>query len=204
MSKLLETGPPNSKSKEIIANALAARGSLPVRMRDRSNDISPPRCQFNDGKSMDIKTVSHNLYRGRRPLSPTELEQLRGLGITKIICLQEGWSWLFGGFKAQDLWENLLGPGSYLTFSFSNFFPPTRDDTLAILREINESIIDGHVVYLHCRIGKDRTGWISAMHLKKHGRLTAAGAWLNAGINGMNKHYRLFWKRAFFRVAGQL
>lgn len=147
-----------------------------------------------------MSKVVGNLYRGSQPKDAGDIYILKESRITMVINLEEGWR----------VWEdeentcNKMGI-KYVHYGLSNIFAPTAAETRAILGDIASELSHGGRVFVHCRRGKDRTGWIISQWLVHFQGWFAKGAWLNAKKNGMSWIYRYFlWRySAFERVANE-
>jgi len=140
------------------------------------------------------------IYRSAAPRGGEDLYQVHRAGIDVIIDLREGWGRLFGtGFDAKTEWEGRFQKRC-LQVSFSNFLPPTVDEAQLILEEIERAFYSGKRVLIHCRRGRDRTGFFSALVGWRFFGRTPEGAWRNAKVNGMHWIYQWAWRRAFERA----
>lgn len=151
-------------------------------------------------QQMPVK-VAENFYRGPAPQGEKELQFLWDQGVRTIICVQEGFTdairRLLGGFtgrEARAFWEDK--GGKYWRVSFSNIFPPTQDECCIIVGLIQGAQHEGGV-YLHCRRGKDRTGFLCSFWRWLIEAMPADEAWAYAARMGQAWHYRVFWKNAF-------
>lgn len=148
-----------------------------------------------EGNMLEIKSVLKSIYRSSRPKNIEDLKQISDLGITVVVCLEEGWTWLLGGWRAEKDFEKM--GGNYLRIPFSNFFAPSIDLTRIVAEKIENS--QGGVL-IHCRAGVDRTGWMSGYLLYRCGVMDAQQAWDYIGKNGMHMWYRYLWKKSFFEL----
>lgn len=145
---------------------------------------------------MNIRPVSHNLYRGSHPIDIPDLRTLSALGVTTIISLETSWHKLFG-WKGESRWwtHTVCGSNKFINFPLSTFFPPSKESTKEIIDSIVMAQIGGGV-YLHCYSGVDRTGWICAAYRVLVAGWTVGDAWSEAVKEGM--HWRYFWWKPFF------
>jgi Polymorphic toxin system, DSP-PTPase phosphatase len=109
------------------------------------------------------------VYRGAEPKSRAELTFLASLGVVRVIDLQEGpWARLMEDVRTfgadvqlsvdhEKRIELVHAPIFELTT------PKTErvDRVLALMRD---AIAGGGAVYVHCALGRDRTGMIIALH----------------------------------------
>lgn len=148
--------------------------------------------------------VAEQFYRGPAPMSQKDLEFLWGQGVRTIICVQEGFTdalrGLWGGFtsRAARAWWEEKG-GKYWRISFSNIFPPTQDEACLVMGLVQGAQLEGGV-YLHCRRGKDRTGFLCSFWRWAMEGLPAEEAWAYAARMGQAWHYRVLWKGAFLEA----
>ncbi|MBK7366128.1 MAG: dual specificity protein phosphatase family protein [Nitrosomonas sp.] len=140
-----------------------------------------------------MKHVLKNLYKSKAPTCVEDLIDWRIAGITQVICLQEGWSWLGGAFQAEKLWES--SGGSYHKQSFSNFFPPNHDELEALA-----CMIDAQPTLVHCKAGVDRTGMLCGYYLATRTDRPIQDCWDYAKKEGMHFWYQIGWKKAFFKA----
>ncbi len=76
---------------------------------------------------------------------------------------------------------------------------PKKNDVEKILALIETS---DSPVYIHCKHGVDRTGFITAMYRVKHEKWSLANAY-NEMINlGFHNHYFFYWKKSLLRYTG--
>lgn len=152
----------------------------------------------------NFKKTTDNVFRGGRPTSVEDLAFLQHLGVRTIVSLQEGWSEVFHTFDLTDeeiAWEKLQGVFHH--HRCSNFFPPTKAETDAIIESICEGLTRGKV-YVHCYSGVDRTGWICAAYKLRMGWFPdAKWAWrVEAWEKGTHKWF-WWWQKHFIALAGK-
>jgi hypothetical protein len=144
--------------------------------------------------------VDTDLYRGPRPESADDLTLLFfNFQAKTIVSLETGFGKFWDGFRGrsfheQDLWDRVY-KRTFLSRPCSNFLPPTRAETTAILDDIKASIQKG-AVYVHCYAGVDRTGWIIAAWRVREQGWQPEKAWLEAVQMGMHSRY-WWWHRHF-------
>lgn len=144
------------------------------------------------------RQVTPVLIRGGRPKNIHDLLELWHEGIRAIICLQEGITWFFGGYRTDKDWQG-FGGHQWKT-PLSNFRAPTKKQCDDICKIIHQFRIRKQTVFLHCRAGVDRTGFVSAYYVWKYCEISPEAAWNYAGETGMHFWYRIFWKKAFFKA----
>lgn len=101
--------------------------------------------------------VEGKLYRGQRPQS---FDQLKANKIVAIVNLQFGWHEIFNDdfYEKNSPWHNGF---DYWRVECSDFFPPTPEQVNDVLSLIE--MVDGPT-FIHCRHGKDRTGFMCAVY----------------------------------------
>jgi protein tyrosine/serine phosphatase len=97
--------------------------------------------------------VREGLYRGGQP-TPHHLALLRAVGVDTILNLRLG----YGSAHAEAAEAARLGMRA-VDVSFSGLF---RVDAPFLMRAI-EAIREGGRVYVHCRLGRDRTSLVIAL-----------------------------------------
>ncbi len=134
--------------------------------------------------------VDNILWRGSAPTCRADLEMLKAIGVTRIICLQEGWSKFFGGYDPLKEWVAM--GGTYYAISWSNFFSPSDDEV-----RLAHGLV-GAGTFVHCKKGVDRTGYFVAKWKVWQGISGPVAAWEEAQRKGMHAWFRWRWKNAFF------
>lgn len=112
---------------------------------------------------------AETLLRGMEPRTPEQFDELRALGVDKVLIFKnttgkddvgheiEAWGSEVA-LPAQDIlhvpfaWKDLAG------------FETTCAQTLDALRFLRDALEDEHKVFFHCTVGEDRTGYLAAMH----------------------------------------
>lgn len=107
----------------------------------------------------EIRLVDQNvpLWRGPRP---NDLEELRRLGIERIISLQSGIYELFADDRYERQFPSDFGMEHYHLAS-SDFTPPEPWVVAKFLELVTK---DPKPTFLHCLSGVDRTGFLSAVY----------------------------------------
>jgi protein-tyrosine phosphatase len=105
------------------------------------------------------------VLRGMEPRTPEEFDQLRALGIQKVVIFKNatgnddvGKEIAAWGLPAADVfhvpfkWKDLNG------------FTEPCTQTLDALRFLHKSEAEGKKAFFHCTVGEDRTGYLAALH----------------------------------------
>ena len=114
---------------------------------------------------MDYDRVTSRLLIGSYPLDSREVEELRSVGITAILCLQTDEDLGERGIK----WEEKAAQTANLTFRSL----PVKDFDAADLQQklpdcvvqLDRMLKAGHTVYLHCTAGAGRSPTVAAAYL---------------------------------------
>lgn len=105
------------------------------------------------------------LLRGMEPRTPEQFEELRKLGVSKVL--------IFKNATGQDEVDNEIaewalpeGDVLHVPFKWKDLdgFQATCEQTLAGLRFLREAREAEQKVFFHCTVGEDRTGLLAAMH----------------------------------------
>jgi tyrosine-protein phosphatase SIW14 len=123
--------------------------------------------------------VTSGLYRGPRPKS---LRELRDKGIINVINLQSGIYELLHRDQYEGEQARFLGMTEF-DFGLSDFSPPKETEVREIVRTIQFCQDLGEPVYVHCKHGKDRTGYVIAAY-----RIIMQGWSFNAAVQEMYEH----------------
>lgn len=107
-----------------------------------------------------IEVVDSGLIRGYRPKG---FQALKDIGCNTVVNLQYGWFELFTDSsyekeKAEDF--GMIEKNYHL----SDFSAPRPEKLEEIVGYIEQQIIEGKTVYVHCKWGKDRTGMVCAAY----------------------------------------
>jgi protein-tyrosine phosphatase len=115
--------------------------------------------------TIDCDRVTSSLLIGSYPLDSKEIEELRSVGITAILCLQTDEDLGERGIE----WERNATVTANLTFQSV----PVRDFDAADLQQklpncvvlLDRMLKAGHTVYLHCTAGVNRSPTVAAAYL---------------------------------------
>lgn len=108
-------------------------------------------------QAMDVAPVSANIWRGPKPKTHDDFQELRELGVRTIINLQ----WTEDEFIRESAVAKRYGIG-VLHFPMHAFGAPSLEQVDRILAVLADPTIQP--VYLHCLYGRERTGLISALY----------------------------------------
>ena len=143
--------------------------------------------------------VDEQLYRGGLLKTEQDILNLKKIGIKTVINLE--WDGLLresSGIKKEQEWCQKAD----IKFIHIPLFPtkaPKKNDVEKILALIETS---DSPVYVHCRHGVDRTGFITAMYRIKYEKWSLVNAY-NEMINlGFHNHYFFYWKKFLLRYTG--
>lgn len=139
--------------------------------------------------------VADNLYRGPRPYDMAQIEDNK---INIVIDLQSGaWEYFHEDQYEKD--KNKIGCNvTLLDYDLSVIFPPKQDLVHHILERMSITIRENYKIYIHCRKGQDRTGYIIAafrMHCQGWSFRAAVDEMYSMGFNRL----RYFWWVPFLR-----
>lgn len=136
-----------------------------------------------------ITHVQNNLYRSERPRS---VQELKDAGIQIVISLQSG-MWEFNRddeYEIEKVISALVDDITYIEIDHFALLPPKRADVELALRVIRQN--PGKKVLVHCKAGKDRTGYVCAVY-----RMQDCKWSLQEAVNEMlqmGQHFRYrFW-----------
>ncbi len=105
-----------------------------------------------------VQEVDKNVWRGSQPLSQKEFDQLGKMGIKVIINIQR-----LGDKKIAIEEARALELGyKFIQIPMDANQTPTDETIEKILTELQRT--ENHPVYLHCTLGRDRTGLVFALY----------------------------------------
>ena len=111
--------------------------------------------------------VNENYFRGAQP-SQLAIERLHTLGIRTVIDLQEQ------PVRDEPAWARAAGL-QYFNIPLSGSRPATEEQTTRFLELVNDP--KNLPVYVHCKVGKHRTGAMTAIYRITHDTWTADKAY---------------------------
>jgi protein tyrosine/serine phosphatase len=133
-----------------------------------------------------IIKVSNNLLRGPRP---TSFKELQALGIKNVINLESG----FYELTHNDRYEKEDGHDYGITehdIPCSDITPPSNYQVQQVLAIIEAS---PGLVYMHCREGVDRTGFMTAAYRIQHDGWTYKDSVREMFLMGFHKWPYIWW-----------
>jgi protein-tyrosine phosphatase len=114
---------------------------------------------------MNVKCITPNLYVGPAPYDGADLEELKSLGITAILSLQDDEDIIEGALKrkrAEAAQANLTFRNvPVLDFDSSDL----RDKLQRCVAELDRLLKASHTVYVHCTAGAVRSPTVVAAYL---------------------------------------
>jgi protein tyrosine/serine phosphatase len=140
---------------------------------------------------MKLIQVDKNLYRGDRPVTDTDWRTLQKLGIQRVINLEGGIMQLItheANGEARSAWT--YGMESWHV-GMNSIFPPRSADVATVLAIVApyESM---KPTLIHCKEGRDRTGFVIAAYRMQHQKWDFGAAVEEMKRNGFHRWY-LFW-----------
>lgn len=132
-----------------------------------------------------MKKVAHNLFRGKRP---ENLNQLKFNDIKCVISLQSGLNDVY----EKDAYRLIHWPDTgikHYELEQNDFAPPTKSDVEEFLKVVKLNIQFGKI-YVHCKAGVDRTGFMIACY-----RMQIEGWSFNLAWKEMKKEGSHWWYR---------
>jgi len=140
---------------------------------------------------MKIRPIDTYVFCGPRPKTQADLDEILKLGVKHFVSLQTG------AYEAlhDDAYEQ--AGVERVQISCSDIMPPTKDNTIRVIRSLRFCQTVEAPVFFHCLHGRDRTGWMVAAY-----RIIAQGwteeraleEYLNHGLHWV---YRFWWPRVF-------
>lgn len=149
-----------------------------------------------------IRWVDTNLIRGPRPggSDGPSLQQLRNSGVQTIISLQSGWwEWSHGELYAEDAEADALGITVHHIPISAFGRAPTMQQVKRVFKWIDAGKRSG-VVYVHCKHGVDRTGFVIAAWRVLKSSWSPQIAILEMMNIGFHRWNYFWWPRALRRL----
>lgn len=101
--------------------------------------------------------VSENIFRGPRPETSPDFDKLAALAVVDLLDLQGApWEVLTRFANLREYLGYMRGFRS-IRIAMNGFLPPNQDDV-----ELALDTLTYKKIYVHCRWGKDRTGYVIA------------------------------------------
>lgn len=144
---------------------------------------------------MDIRTVvDKTLFAGPAPdnddgtINPDNWKILQNLGIKSTLDLETGIRGVCDGDLLREAQHgNIFGIRVY-NHPLNLILPPNIDQITQALKVISLEMSNGKPIYIHCRLGVDRTGFIQACY-----RIKVQGWSTDQAVNEMlNNGFHLF------------
>jgi protein tyrosine/serine phosphatase len=130
------------------------------------------------GEVRNFHKVHDFLYRGGQP-KKGEMSKLASMGIKTIINLRGE-----GDLAREEQKEAEATGLRYFSFPLSRMGRPSDETIMRIISIIDSS--ENQPVFIHCKLGSDRTGLVVAMHRLLHDGWTDKQAITEAKSLGMN------------------
>lgn len=116
------------------------------------------------------KIEPFNIYLGALPLkSEKHLEKIIDLGVSHVLCMVENFEmedgWINQPVKISD-WESNGIVVRHI--QAADFLPLTKDEIEEGVEFLNQQLLDGHSVYVHCKAGRGRSATIVIVYLMKY------------------------------------
>ena len=108
-----------------------------------------------------ITQVTNNLYRGPRIETCGNVEQLKSIGINVILNLEEAEE---SSAEDIDVIEKRMPGTLFRCYPMSEFTRPSADKLRYIVISINNFQGLQKKIYVHCKHGQDRTGYVIAAY----------------------------------------
>ena len=119
-----------------------------------------------------VEVTTGKIYRGLQPGDEDDYAYLKSQGIKTTLNLRKYLKW-----QEKDLHKKADAHGFlYRHTAMPTLWMEPRDDEVnAALRDLNDAALQP--VYVHCRLGKDRTGMIIALQRVLNDKWTPCAAW---------------------------
>ena len=137
-------------------------GATPVSARD---DASKFERKF-------VEVVAGKIYRGLQPGDKDDYEYLRKMGIKTDLNLRKYLWWRERGFHKRTEAEGFLYRHAGMPTLWMEPKDPEVEDAL---RDLNDPSLQP--IYVHCRLGKDRTGMVVALYRVLYQQWSGCSAW---------------------------
>jgi protein tyrosine/serine phosphatase len=144
--------------RRLVLSFLAAFTALTFAWNAQAVTISPQQAGITN-----FGQVNENYFRGAQPSQPA-IERLHALGIKTVIDLQEQ------PVGDESAWAKAAGM-QYFNIPLNGSRPATDEQTARFLELVNDP--KNLPVYVHCKVGKHRTGAMTAIYRITHDTWTA-------------------------------
>jgi len=132
-----------------------------------------------------VYSFAPGLYRGSRPETLQNVRHLKALGVKTILNLQSTYS------NEELRWATSNGLAR-LSLNLCPVLPPSKENVEIALQILTTKEL--FPIFLHCRMGKDRTGFIVASY-----RIRVEGVPVEDAkeeMKRMGNHWHLSWWRS--------
>ncbi len=109
-----------------------------------------------------VNKVAEGVFRGARPETASDYLLLQKYGIRTIISLESGWWEWFHREQHHEVLATLRADMIPIRLPTSNFIPPTHEEIEAVMGVLANA--EYRPVYVHCRWGHERTGFMIAVY----------------------------------------
>ena len=141
-----------------------------------------------------ITKVTDNLYRGARIETETSFNHLKDLGIKWIVNLENNQQSVFN-----DEIMAIYGlDGDVQNYPMSEFARPKVEYLEAIVSVLATSEM---IIYIHCKHGCDRTGYVIAAYRMIVEKWTFGEAWYELIQMGHKWLFYFWWKKSLKEIA---
>jgi hypothetical protein len=137
--------------------------------------------------------VSASIYRGPHP-QEFDLYELSGMGIRTVLSLENNPTVVA---EEESVCHSL--DLNFVNIPLSELAPPSPGDLNRAVRVIQQN--RGHGVYIHCRRGIDRTGYVIASFRMLVEKYTFDAAYMECCDHGHSPLFYFLWKHALKEIS---
>jgi protein-tyrosine phosphatase len=153
------------------------------------------------GQGADFYTVTERLLAGEYPYGPDEqtakakLDSVLEADVTCFVDLTEE-----GEHDLKPYAPSLTEQAEYgskiehVRMAIKDMTAPNREEMVHVLDQIDERLVQGHTVYVHCFGGTGRTGTVVGCWLARHG--LANGQDVITKISGLRRQTQKFGRKS--------
>lgn len=147
---------------------------------------------------MNPTYLGANVYRGVEPSTPEDFDYLKRLCITDIVDLEARPFDLSGAHREFQTAHALRCGMRLWPIPIMPIFPPHQSQVILALRIMGKYKVDGDsAIYVHCKQGVDRTGFVCAAYRVREQHIEEDAA--IAEMWDMGFHQRYGWWIPYFR-----